>query len=259
MDRAIKELISKKLRKNGKDYNLTPNTKLSAQDFSYANKIASQIYRFSKATLPRGLDREVYQKLLTLVMKIVRADEVHELGQLRIGYGNTSCLKGFQLNPRQSWSGYIPWNTLIVCNLKGGHIEITIPETKRWLSKKYNERVSKLAIKYHLFKIPFQLEDEPATLSTKNLYIQPTEEYDEKKTRLDIGGWDNCLVIVVGTVQSYLWETQGNEDYLSMDKSFMGAQFLEVFCLRDDKLIHDRPKEKSHPKQMDEEDGAEWE
>ncbi len=130
MDELIKKMAAKKLRIKGKAYKLNENSKLSTYDFGYANKIAGRIYSFVKLLMSRSADRTIYQKILSRVMKTVRSDEVHELGKLRIGYGNILALKGLQFNARQSWSGFIAWNTEVACHTKDDSIHITVPSTK---------------------------------------------------------------------------------------------------------------------------------
>jgi len=258
MDELIKQVVAKKLRARGKIYKLSENSRLSTQDFGYANKIAGRIYSFVKPLMSRAADRTVYQKILAVVLKLVRSDEVHELGQLRIGYGNILAIKGLQFNARQSWPGFVGWNTEVVCHTADASIDITVPATSTWLFKRYDPRVSKLAVWYEIWKIPFELDEEPARLNTKELFFTPGEKSDARKASFSIAGWDNCLIVVVGAVQSYLWESSGQGDFLTANRSFMASGIIEVFGLREGKLLQDRVEEKSNCPPPEHDEGVDW-
>ena len=259
MEDLIQAVISKKLRIKGHAYNLSENSGKAAIDFGYASKTASRLNKLCKAIVP-SRNRGLYQQLLAKVITLVRADEIHELGQLRIGYGNIQTLKGFQFNGRQSWGGYVPWQTEVVCDLDEAVVQISIPKDKNWSRERYDDRVYKLQVEYHLVKLPFELDDEVATLHTKELIFTPGENGSSKTAKLSISGWDNCLLLLIGKVDTYLWKLNSQTEYaVSGDRYYRPAAILEVFGLRDGQLLVDRVIEKEKNTQLPPDDGADWE
>lgn len=259
MEELVKAVVSKKLRIKGNAYNLSENSGKAGIDFGYASKTASRLNKLCKAIVP-SRNRGLYQQLLGKIITLVRADEIHELGQLRIGYGNIQTLKNFQFNERRSWGGYVPWETEVVCDLDESVVKISIPKDKNWSRERYDDRVYKLQVQYHLVKLPFELDEEVATLHTKELIFTPGENGSSKTAKLSIAGWDNCLLLLIGKVDTYLWRLNRQEGYsLSGNRSYRPAAILEVFGLRDGQLLVDRVIEKEENTQLPPEDGADWE
>lgn len=259
MEELVKAVVSKKLRIKGSAYNLSENSGKAGIDFGYASKTASRLNKLCKAIVP-SRNRGLYQQLLGKIITLVRADEIHELGQLRIGYGNIQTLKNFQFNERRSWGGYVPWETEVVCDLDESVVKTSIPKDKNWSRERYDDRVYKLQVQYHLVKLPFELDEEVATLHTKELIFTPGENDSSKTAKLSIAGWDNCLLLLIGKVDTYLWRLNRQEGYsLSGNRSYRPAAILEVFGLRDGQLLVDRVIEKEENTQLPPEDGADWE
>lgn len=259
MEHVIRKAVEKKLRKRGKEYRLTENSKMANQDFGYVNKIASKIYRLCKGICPEMLDRGVYQQLIRKVMESVRSDETHELGDLRIGHGPIQSLRHFQLNSKRSWSGYLPFAAKVTCDLEKGQVKIVIPSSSDWLPKKYDPRVSKLSIRFHLLKIPFEWTQEAGVLSTQELLIEPASQTRAKTALLRIDGWDNCALIIVGTVNTYFWEKNDQtRDYITGNKNFFAAEFIEVFGLREGTLIEAPSPAPPTASNTVQDEGASW-
>src|SRR5690606_42024180 len=72
----------------GNAYNLSENSGKAGIDFGYASKTASRLNKLCKAIVP-SRNRGLYQQLLGKIITLVRADEIHELGQLRIDRKST--------------------------------------------------------------------------------------------------------------------------------------------------------------------------
>lgn len=243
MDEIIKDVVSQKLRKRGAQYSLSENSKLVNVDFTYASKMSSKIYQYGKKTWPKMAGQPVYNRFTQKVVQLVRLDEEHELGHLRIGYGNSSALKDFRWNKNRTFSGLVPWQTEITYNEGQGAILLRILDDKLWSFASLDKRISSLCIRYHAQKVPFELEDEIDFIYSGELQVFPGKEPPAKKTKFQTPDWDNCLIIVTGVVRCRLWHADGKEDYLSNDRSFMAADILEVFRIRDGKLMKDVVRE----------------
>lgn len=258
MDEIIKEVVSQKLRKRGTNYNLGENSKLANTDFTYASKISSKIYQYGKKIWPEMTGRPVFNLLTKRVSELVRLDEEHELGQLRIGYGNSSALKDFRWNKKRTFSGIVPWQTEILYNEIQRGVLVKILDDKLWSRAKRNDRISALCIRYHALKLPFELDDEIDFRYTKELQVFPGKEPPAKETVFQLEKWDNCLIVVTGVVRCHLWQPDGKEDYLSNSQAFMAADILEVFRIRDGKFMNDVVREQTAVQKSTQEGGTEW-
>lgn len=258
MDDIIKEVVSQKLRKRGAEYNLNENSQLASEDFIYASKISSKIYQYAKRNWPAMVGRPTFNRLVQKIEELVRRDEEHALGQLRIGYGNSATLKDFRWNKKKAFSSLVPWQTQITYNKRKNEVSVKILKNKLWEYPPYNSRISSLSVQYHALKVPCELKDEIAFQYSKELNVVSGKELPAGKTVFPAVGWDNCLIIVTGVVRCRLWENNGKSDFLTSNLSFMGADILEVFRIRDGKLMKDTvhiPEPKQEPIQ---EEGTDW-
>lgn len=259
MDDIIKEVVSQKLRKRGTHYNLSENSKLANVDFTYASRMGSKIYQHGKKNWPEMAGRPVFNRLAKKVSELVRLDEEHELGQLRIGYGNSSALKDFRWNRKRTFSGLVPWQTEILYHEKQRAVSVKIIDDKLWSFASLDKRVSSLCIRYHALKVPFELDEEIDFIYSKELQVFPGKEPPAKETEFPIGHWDNSLIIVTGVVRCRLWHPDSTEDYLSNSQAFMAADVLEVFRIRNGKLIKDVIQElKPEQTPIGQEGGTGW-
>lgn len=258
MDEIIKEVVSQKLRKRGANYSLGENSKLANRDFTYASKISSKIYQYGKKMWPEMTGRPVFNLLTKRVSELVRLDEEHELGQLRIGYGNCSALKDFRWNKKRTFSGIVPWQTEVLYNEAQRGVLVKILDDKLWSRARLNDRISALCIRYHALKLPFELDAEIDFLYSKELQVFPGKEPPAKETVFPLKKWDNCLIVVTGVVRCRLWHPDSKEDYLSNNQAFMAADILEVFRIREGKLIKDVVRESAPVHTPIPEGGTEW-
>ncbi|WP_164110956.1 MULTISPECIES: hypothetical protein [Sphingobacterium] len=258
MDEIIKEVVSQKLRKHGASYNLSENSKLANVDFTYASKVSSKIYQYGKKIWPEMANRSVFNRLTKNVGELVRLDEKHELGGLRIGFGNSSALKDFRWNKKRTFSRLVPWQTEIQYKEGQRDILVKILKDKLWSVSSTDKRISSLCIRYHALKVPFELDDEIDFLYSKELQVLPGKEPPAKETKFSVPDWDNCLIIVTGVVRCRLWHADGKEDYLSNSQAFMAADILEVFRIRDGKFMKDVVRESTPVQKSTQEGGTEW-
>ncbi|ERJ57819.1 hypothetical protein [Sphingobacterium paucimobilis] len=258
MDEIIKEVVSQKLRKRGADYNLGENSKLANVDFTYASRVSSKIYQYSKKNWREMTSRSVFNRLTKKVSQLVRLDEEHELGQLRIGYGNSSTLKEFRWNKKRTFYGLVPWQTEIRYREDQRDILVKILDDKLWRVASTDKGISSLCIRYHALKVPFELDDEIDFLYSKELHVFPGKEPPAKETEFSVPDWDNCLIVVTGVVRCRVWHAGGKEDYLSNSQAFMAADILEVFRIRNGKLMKDVVRESTPVQKSTQEGGTEW-
>ncbi len=258
MDEIIKDVVSQKLRKRGAQYNLSENSKLVNVDFTYTSQMSSKIYQHGKKIWPEMAGRPVFNRFAKKVGQLVRLDEEHELGQLRIGYGNSSALKDFRWNKKRTFSGLVPWQTEILYDEGQGAVLLKIIDDKLWSFSSLDKRVSSLCVRYHALKVPFELEDEIDFIYSGELQVFPGKEPPAKETMFPTPNWDNCLIIVTGVVRCRLWHANGKDDYLSNSQAFMAADILEVFRIRDGKLMKDVVRESIPMQTPIPEGGTEW-
>lgn len=258
MKTLIKRVVANKLRKRGKEYRSSENTKLSGQDFAYANKITSKIYHALTKTSEIKKNRALYQRLLRKVIKIIRADEVHELGQLRIGFGNIQDLVGFRLNERKSIEGLVHWLPKIDFGIAPPTISIHVPEITETTLHSLPQSVVRTETKFHVFKIPIETTEEVAHLSTKYLIHLRHSTIPSRTARLSLDGWDNCLILVVGMVHCYLWSESEKEEFMTLNQQLMACDILAIYGLRDGKLIQDRPYEEIQKQLPSQDQGVDW-
>ncbi len=258
MDDIIKEVVFQMLRKQGADYNLSENSKLVNEDFSYISKISSKIYKYGKKSWPEMAGRPVFNRLAKKVGQLVRLDEEHELGQLRIGYGNSYAIKDFRWNKRRTFSGLVPWQMGIQYHEKRRAVSVKILDDKLWSFASLDNRISSLCIRYHALKVPFELEEGIDFIYSQELQVFPGKEPPAKETDFSVKKWNNCLIIVTGVVRCRLWHPDSKEDYLSNSQAFMAADILEVFRIRDGKLMKDVIRESAPVLKTIPEGGTKW-
>lgn len=259
MEDIIKNVISKRIRKRGASYDLNENSKLSSQDFVYANRISSKIYKYSKKCLPTIVNRVDFNRLLKVIYSLVRMDEVHALGHLRLGYGNVSSLKNFRWNKKRSFESMLPWYSPMECAIADKKVKIGLPEIKQWNKQSYDARIRFLCLQFHLIAIPFEPNEAPTYLSSKVLDIAPHVNTSAKSTSFDISNIDNCLIIIMGIARYRLWSTTMDSDFLSYNASYIAADIVAVYRLRDGVLLEDQNYSQSIVPVSNEEEGTDWE
>ncbi len=93
MKELFKEVIAKKLRKRGADYQLSANSVLSGTGFGDMSKLASRLYRAMQAINPWLTWGEVYRRLLRILVTI-RTKNLNMLKEGKIGYTHVHLLNG---------------------------------------------------------------------------------------------------------------------------------------------------------------------
>lgn len=258
MEEYINNFLARKFRKQGKDYRLSDNSKRSGQDFGYANRMASKIYKYVEGPILGFNDRVIFQRLASLIISMLRKDEQNELGQLRLGNGNVGQAEGFRLLEQKQWRNLFPWFPTIVCDLSDQSVKIQVAPITDWPVDFYEPNVKEVHLKLYVVVLPFETT-EPSTCSySKTIDLIPGEPFEGRLTKLSFKGWENCLLFVFGSVRCALQHKGTSEIFVSSNQKLMASDILKVFRLKDGALLEDRELDKPTPNIEPQDDGADW-
>jgi hypothetical protein len=259
MNELIESIVNRKLRKKGKDYQLHENSARSGSDFAYANSITKRIYGVSKNLVELLRSQSIYRRLQRIVMKALREDEINPLGKLRLGNGNSGVFKGFSFNENRSWDGLVRWLPIITYDEAQNTVSFNIPAQSDSSLQSLPKPISKAEVKFYTLSLPFELDEEYALSATKILTLKPNQGQISRVTNLPLSKMDNCLILIFGIVRCHLWESSGNTDFLSGNKDYLVSDIVEVFRIKDGRLIEDKAvsKRPAVPSVM-EDQGSDW-
>jgi len=145
-------------RKKGKDYNLSENSKLAGADFAYSNTLASRIYRQMKIIQDDSAKYESFLRLKKKLYMVIRNDRQHDLGQLKLGYGNINPLKNFRFSPKTSWQTFFMNYPTTNFDAEKEELCISTPPILAREVDTLPERVRKVILKMHIIKV--SIDDE---------------------------------------------------------------------------------------------------
>lgn len=262
MEEFFNKYIAKKFRKRGGVYELSENSKMSSDAFGNSNVFASKIYQQFKKIADKLMKREIYQKLLNQLteiktqLKIQRADEKENQKQ----YAEYTKLRGFRLNASRSWNSLLPWIPQIELKLDADHVCISLPDDKNWELKSFPQRLSRIAITFHVVVVALK-DDFPAErFPTETAFMVAHEPTNFRTVSIPVKLSDECLLLVIGCTQYYLRETHGNTDFASGNKAHIAADVLQVFQIRDGVLLPERAVAQGTLKPSAvQQSGAKWE
>ncbi|GEM_PF-721490 len=248
MKELFKEVIAKKLRKRGADYQLSANSVLSGTGFGDMSKLASRLYRAMQAINPWLTWGEVYRRLLRILVTI-RTKNLNMLKEGKIGYTHVHLLNGFRLSKRIGWDSLLAWNPIISLDIPDRQVHITLPEDKKGRLRKFPERSVQLGITFYV--VVADLENPSKVLyqrGTKTALISPEEDPREQKVKIPLEFYPKSLILVIGTAQYHLGNTI-NKDIIASNHSLdYATDILQTFHVQDDQLLMEY-KEKE-PKKM---------
>lgn len=257
MEELFNKYIAKKFRKRGDEYHLSEDSKRSSGTFGHSNKLASKIYQQFKIIADKLMKREIYQKLLNQLteIKTQSTDETENKEQ----YATYTKLRGFRLNTSRSWNSLLPWIPQIELKLHVGHICIALPDDKNWKLKSFPERLSRIAIKFHVIVVSLTDGLHTECFPTDTAFMVPHKPTKFHTVDIAVELPDECVLLVIGCTQYYLWETDENTDFASGNKTHIAADVLQVFQIRDGLLLPEKAIEQSMPKSsVVPEGGAKW-
>lgn len=259
MEDIIKNVVAKSLRKKGSNYKLSESSRKSSADFAYASKISSRIHQYAKKNWRLITDRNVFERLLKVVVSLIMKDEAHEQGKLRLGFGNVAALKFFRFNNKKSFFSLVPWQTIVTYDERKNVVKLSALATDVWSGTAYDPRVNRYVVRYHVLRIPVELSEEFDFDYTKELTCLPNTPTIERNIQFDkTKKWDNCLILVIGEVNTWFKTSSDSEPFKTANTLFMAADILEVFRIRNGELVLDTVR--STPPQVDEpeDNGVDW-
>ncbi|WP_146113732.1 hypothetical protein [Sphingobacterium gobiense] len=261
MDELINRFISKKLRKKGQDYQLSENSRVTAQDFGRLSTIASKIYQYLVAISPRLKAGSAFNELVALLREMRNGDQTLSQEEAK-SVTNINVLEGFSLNKRASWATVLPWHPQFSFDMVRQEIKVTLPENKSWTLQSFPERLSRIGITFHLIVInQTDPKEKGATAHTTMVFENPTKEGKSLTTAMRPDLFTDSLIIVIGKVQYYLFNTQATKDGPSEHNRYNATDIMATFHVRNGTLLKNRHvAQKPFPlPRFDPSGGSEWE
>lgn len=260
MEELINQFLSRKFRKQGKAFRLAENSKLSGQDFAYANRMASMFYRHAKQIIPNLKDRNTFQRIVKLMLTMLRQDDHNELGELRLGNGNVGKAEGFRLLTERIWEDLYPGLPEITCKTEGSLVEITIMPFVNWPAGFYTPNVRKVHLQFHVILLPFQTDEPSGYLQSKPMVLELGQPVKRASTQMKYEDGENCLLFVVGSISCSIQSATNNDVFLSINRKYRAAEVLKVFRIKNGILLNDQFQEdhKPTPKTEPEDEGTDW-
>ncbi|UIR56071.1 hypothetical protein LZQ00_17630 [Sphingobacterium sp. SRCM116780] len=223
-------------RKKGKDYNLSENSKLTANDFAYSAKLASSIYKVFKSLQRESCKSDTFSRFKKVVYQTIRNDQEHMLGQLRLGYGSVSPLKGFRFSKKSNWQSFFLNYPTIYFDAQKGEVRIAIPPILIHDFNKFPSRISKIIMKMHCFQVAIDSENTIEFNSSKDLLLQQGDNMPSRSVVFSTKNKADVLLLCVGTLQTWLLSADGQEEFLSYNSSLMTAEIMDALLIRDGQL-----------------------
>ncbi|PRD48833.1 hypothetical protein [Sphingobacterium haloxyli] len=261
MDDLINKFISKKLRKKGQDYQLSENSRVTAQDFGQLSTIASKIYQHLTTLSPRLKAGSTFNELVALLREMRNRDQTLS-NEAVDEYTHINILEGFPLNKRASWNTILPWRPQISFDIDRLEVKVTLPQQKNWTLQSYPPRLSRIGMTFHLIVINrTDPKEKAATAHTTMVFENPPKEGKSLTTAMRPDLFKDSLIIVIGKAQYYLFNMQATKDGPSEHNRYNATDIMATFHVRNGTLLKNKPvAHKPFPlPRFDPSSGSEWE
>jgi hypothetical protein len=227
------------------NYNISQLSRLVNDDFAYSNKLAGRLYKILKPIQQMACTRSTYKDFLDALYKAVRNDQSHDLGSLRLGYGDVSDLKGFRFSAKTSLRKFFINNP--VADFKEGmkSVEIRVPLESLLKFASVHERLSKLQIKIYCITIQVNDRNDIGVYASKDLELLIDHSRKERAVHFPLKDSEHAVILCLATVRSWLTALDDAEQFLSNDTALMTAEMFDAMLIRDGKRIV-FPKEDSN-------------
>lgn len=235
-------------RKKGKNYRLSENSKLTGADFGYTRKLASQIYKIMQLIQNESCKNDTYTRFSKVLYKVVRNDQVHELGKLQLGYGNVAPLKGFRFFKKTNWHNFFMNKPTAELDIEKGAIRFAIPPIFVGEFNKFPKRMRKVIIKMHCIQISVGDENIIELNSSKELVMTGVDNINSRSVYFAVKDSVNVVVLCIATVRIWLHSLDSKEEFLSFDSKFMTAEIFDALVIHDGQLCHFEEEEFSDVK-----------
>ncbi|MEJ5146205.1 MULTISPECIES: hypothetical protein [Sphingobacterium] len=248
-------------RKKGKDYNLSENSKLAGADFAYSNTLASRIYKQMKIIQDDSAKYESFLRLKKKLYMVIRNDRQHDLGQLKLGYGNINPLKNFRFSPKTSWQTFFMNYPTTNFDAEKEELCISTPPILARELDTLPERVRKVILKMHIIKVSIDDENTVDISSSKELVIVKGDDVESRSVIFSIKDKPNVLLLCVATVRMWLLSTDRKEEFLTLNTKYMTAEIFDAILIRNGQIckFEEETNKESRPSEFpDSDEELDW-
>lgn len=248
-------------RKKGKDYNLSENSKLAGVDFAYSNTVASRIYKQMKIIQDDSAKYDAFLRLKKKLYMAVRNDCEHDLGQLKLGYGNIKPLNNFRFSKKTNWQTFFMNYPTANFDVEKGELCISTPPILARELDTLPERVRKVILKMHIIKVAIDDENTVDVSSSKELVIVKGDDVESRSVIFSIKNRPNVLLLCVATVRMWFLSTDHKEEFLTLNTKYMTAEIFDAILIRNGQIckFEEETNKESHPPEFpDSDEELDW-
>jgi len=224
-------------RKHRSDYSVSEYSKLTGCDFAYNNRLSSRLYDMLKVIQRIACNRSTYIRLQGALYKAVRDDRIHDLGSLRLGYGDVSPLKGFRFSLKTSLGRFFMNAPVAEFNEEKNSLEMRISLRSLHRFSNVQERLAKLLIKMYCIVIQVNEQNNMAIHASKDLELLSDHPPEDRSIFFPLQGSENAVVLCLVTVRSWLTTPDGTDQFLSNDSTLMTGEVFDAMLIRDGKRV----------------------
>lgn len=242
------------------EYNLSENSRLAGIDFVYSNKIASKIYAKMKVLEKDSCQSDTYSRLKKVLYQAVRNDQVHELGQLQLGFGDLRSLKGFRFSKKTSWNTFFMNNPTAKFDQEKARVGLAIPTIYAREFNRFPEKTSKAVLRFHCIYVSLNGECIIESRSSKELVVR--DGVNSRSVYFPIKETSTILILCIGSVHTWLFSNNLESEFLSRNNLFMTAEIFDALLIQDGKLCHfeeNKLPDINPPEYPDANDDLDWE
>ncbi|TWI15945.1 hypothetical protein [Sphingobacterium siyangense] len=248
-------------RKKGEGYKVSEFSQSAGDDFARNNILASRLYKTLKPIQPFACTRSTYTRLQVALYKAVRNDQIHDLGSLKLGYGDVSPLRGFRFSLKTSLGRFFVNKPVAYYNEDENKVEIRSSLKSILKFESIHERLAKLVIKKYCILIQLDEPNAITVMSSKDLDLKQGHSLEDRSVFFPLKDNINVLVLCLSTVRCWLKTPDEAEQFLSNDTTLMTAEVIDVILIRDGKCMFFPEKEanKMLPPIQPSDDELDWE
>ncbi|WP_324757473.1 hypothetical protein [Sphingobacterium thalpophilum] len=220
-------------RKKGEDYLVSEQSQLAGSDFAYNSTLSSRLYRELKSLQRTACNRSTYRRLQNALYEAVRNDQIHDLGSLRLGYGDVSPLKGFRFSLKTSLSRFLMNNPAASFNEEKKSVEMRIALKDLHSFEAIHARLARLVIKMYCIVIQVDNSNEITMQASRDLELQRDHVRTERTAHFSLKNIEDAVILCLCTVRSWLKSPDGKDEFLSNDSTLMTAEVIDAISVRD--------------------------
>lgn len=247
-------------RKRGTDYPVSKKSQLAGDDFGYSNALCSRLYGELKPIQRMACTRSTYRGLQDRLYQAIRNDRVHELGSLRLGYGDVSPLKGFRFSEKISLNRFFINSPVVHFNPQKSSVEMQIDLNSLRSFEDIHDRLVKLVLK--MFCIVIQVDDKNEIRGHASKDLELSQDHiREKRTALfSLPDTRDAVILCMGTVRCWLSSPDAQDEFLSNNTNLMTGEVIEAILVRDGERVvfEDKVSTELKPPIQPHDDDVDW-